>query len=174
MYVRWFGLLQARRLIQLGFPTTPILWFAGLGIVTLLAGAGVFRLAQSHLTDLDRLLAAYALACVAGAVALAVMAVAPDAVVGAACVIVAAGVALPLTSTLGTIWVNRQTTSDIRATVLSYLGQAEFAAEICCGLAVAGVAGSAGVGAALATCAGFFTAAVALVALWAARRRAAS
>jgi MFS family permease len=165
-----FGLLQARRLIQLGFPATPILWFTGLGMLTLLAGAGVFRLAQSYLGDADRLLGAYALACSAGATGVVGLAVAPDAVVGAACVVVAAGVTLPLTSTLGTIWVNRQTASEVRATVLSYLGQAEFAAEISCGLVVAGIARSMGMGAALGTCAGLFAAAVALVGLWAALR----
>ena len=162
-----FGLLQVRRLIQIGFPATPILWFTGLGVLTLMAGAGVFRLAQPHLDDVDRLLAAYALACAAGAAGVAGLAIVPDAVAGSACVIVAGGVTLPLTATLGTIWVNRQTTSDVRATVLSYLGLAEFAAEICCGLGIAGVARSAGMGWALAGCAALFAAAVALVAAWA-------
>ena len=46
-----FGLLQTRRLVQLGFPVRPILWFTGLGILTLLAGAGVFRLAEPHVGE---------------------------------------------------------------------------------------------------------------------------
>jgi hypothetical protein len=109
----------------------------------------------------------------AGAAGVAGLAVAPNAVVGSACVVVAGGVTLPLTATLGTIWVNRQTTRDVRATVLSWLGQAEFAGEICCGLAVAGVARWAGMRAALGVCAALFAAAVALVRLWAARHPAA-
>ena len=83
--------------------------------------------------------------------------------------VVAGGVALPLTGTLGTIWVNRQTSSDVRATVLSYLGQAEFGAEIVCGLGIAGIARAAGLGAALLACAALFAATVVLVVLWAAR-----
>lgn len=164
-----FGLLQTRRLVQLGFPASPILWFTALGILTLLAGAGVFRLAESHLADVGGLLRAFALACAAGAAALVGLAAAPDAAAGAAAVVVGGGVALPLTGTLGTIWVNRQTSSDVRATVLSYLGQAEFGAEIVCGLGVAGIARTAGLGAALLACAALFAAAVVLVALWAAR-----
>jgi MFS family permease len=166
-----FGLLQTRRLIELGFPTTPIVWFVVLGVLTLLTGVGVFRLARPRLDDGDRLLWGYALACAVGAAGVSGLAAAPDAMVGSACVVVAGGVALPMTATLGTIWVNRQTTSDVRATVLSYLGLAEFAAEICGGLAIATIARSAGMGPALAACAGLFAAVVALVALWAARRR---
>lgn len=165
-----FGLLQTRRLIQLGFPATPILWFTGLGVLTLVVGAGVFRLAQAHLDNGNRLLTVYALACAAGAASLAGLAAAHDAVVASGCLVVAGGVTLPLTATVGTIWVNGQTTSDVRATVLSYLGQAEFAAEICCGLAIAGVARSAGMASALVACAGLFAAALALVTLWTAKR----
>ena len=76
-----FGLLQTRRLVQLGFPATPILWLTGLGIATLLAGAGVFRLAESRLQDTAGLRRAYALACAAGGLALAVLAAAPGAAV---------------------------------------------------------------------------------------------
>jgi MFS family permease len=164
-----FGLLQTRRLVQLGFPASPILWFTGLGVATLLAGAGVFRLAQGHLDDTRGLLRAYALACAAGALGVAWLAVAPDRVSASLAVVVAGGVALPLTGTLGTIWVNRQTSKGVRATVLSYLGQAEFAAEILCGLAIAGTARSAGMGSALLACAVLFATAVGVVGLWAAR-----
>ncbi len=158
-----FGLLQTKRLIGLGFPATPILWFSGLGVLTLIVGAGVFRFAQPRIDKVGRLLRVYALACTAGAVAVAGLAAAPNAVVGSACVVVAGGVALPLTATLGTIWVNQETPTDVRATVLSYLGQAEFAAEISCGLALAGVAHSSGMSPALAACAGLFAAAVVVV-----------
>jgi MFS family permease len=166
-----FGLLQARRLIELGFPATPILWFTGLGMVTLLVGAAVFRLAQAHLDDVHRLRRAYTLACAAGAAGVAGLAVAPGAALGSACVVVAAGVTLPMTATLGTIWVNRQAASAVRATVLSYLGQAEFAAEICCGLAIAGIARWAGMAAALGAAAALFAATVALVGWWTVVRR---
>ena len=53
--------------------------------------------------------------------------------------------------------------------MLSYLGQAEFAAEIACGLGIAGIARAAGLGAAVLACAALFGAAVVLVVLSAAR-----
>jgi predicted MFS family arabinose efflux permease len=143
-----------------------MLWFSGLGVLTLLVGAGVFRFAQPRIDDVARLLRVYALACTAGAVAVAGLADAPNAVVGSACVVVAGGVALPLTATLGSIWVNQEAPSQVRATVLSYLGQAEFAAEISCGLALAGIAHSSGMSPALAACAGLFAAAAVAVGLW--------
>jgi hypothetical protein len=40
-------------------------------------------------------------------------------------VLFVAGIAVPLTRIFGTIWVNRQTTADVRATVHSFLAQAE-------------------------------------------------
>jgi MFS family permease len=160
-----FGLLQTRRLLQLGFPATPIIWFTALGVLSLLLGAGVFRMAQSYLDDGARLMTAYAIACAVGAVSVAGLAVAPNAVVGSACVVVAGGITLPLTATLGTIWVNRRATTQVRATVLSYLGLAEFAAEISFGLVVAVAAHSAGMSGALVACAGLFAAGTVLVAL---------
>jgi hypothetical protein len=88
------GRLQARRLIELGFPATPIVWFTALGIVTVLVGAAVFRLAEGHVEDAGGLLRAFSLACAAGSAGLVMLAAAPDAAVGAVAVVVAGGVAL--------------------------------------------------------------------------------
>jgi hypothetical protein len=69
------------------------------------------------------------------------LAAAPEEATGSAAVLLAAG-ALPLTRTIGAIWVNRQTGSHVRATVHSLLAQASALGEVACGLAVAAVAGS--------------------------------
>ncbi|MEV0231598.1 hypothetical protein [Nonomuraea sp. NPDC050786] len=51
---------------------------------------------------------------------------------GVAAVITTKGIAMPLVRTVTTIWVNRHTDSDIRATTHSFLTQAEYAGEILC------------------------------------------
>ena len=53
------------------------------------------------------------------------------------------GIGFPTTRFAGTILVNRRTTSDVRATVHSFLSQAENLGEIIFGLALAFIAGSA-------------------------------
>jgi hypothetical protein len=105
----------------------------------------------------------YAVACAAGAGGLVLLAGAPEEISGSAGVLLVAGIALPLTRTLGTIWVNRQTSGDVRATVHSLLAQAEYLGEIVCGLTVAGVARYAGLSVTLVTCAGLFGIAILLV-----------
>ena len=59
------------------------------------------------------------------------------------------GIARPVIHTVATIWVNRRTTSDVRATVHSLLSQAEHVGEITFGVALALVARSASITASL-------------------------
>jgi len=77
-------------------------------------------------------------------------------------VLLAAG-ALPLTRTIGTILVNRQTGSQVRATVHSLLAQASAVGQIACGLAVAAVARLADLPQALAAWTALLTIAIVLV-----------
>jgi hypothetical protein len=88
---------------------------------------------------------------------------APEEVTGSAAVLLVAGITLPLTRTIGTIWVNRQTTGEVRATVHSFLAQAEYAGEIACGLAIAVIARLAGLSAALLTCGALFALTILLI-----------
>jgi MFS family permease len=150
------GRLQARRLVDLGLPSDPVAWLTVLGVLTLLVGAAALRLVEPRVDDARMALNGYALACAAGAVGLVVLAGAPEEVSGSAAVLLFAGIALPLTRTLATIWVNRQTSSDVRATVHSFLAQAEYVGEIVCGLALAMVARFAGLSPALLASAGLF------------------
>jgi hypothetical protein len=157
------GRLQPRRLIDIGLPTDPVVWFTALGVVTLFVGAGALRVVESHIDDTPTALRGYVIACAAGVVGLIGLAAAPEEVSGSAAVLLVAGIAVPLTRTIGAIWVNRQTSSDVRATVHSFLAQAEYAGEIVCGLAIAGVARFAGLPLALVTCAALFVLTIVLI-----------
>lgn len=158
-----FARLHPRRLVDLGFPADPLAWFAGLGVLALLIGASALRAVQAHAGDPRSALRGYALACAVGTVGLAGLAVAPEELTGSAAVLLVAGIALPITRTIATIWVNQQTTGDVRATVHSMLAQAEYAGEILCGAALALVAHLAGLPAALTACSALFALAIVLV-----------
>jgi hypothetical protein len=93
----------------------------------------------------------YVIACAVAAVGVVALAGAPEEYSGSLAVLLAAG-ALPLTRTFGTIWVNRQTSSTVRATVHSLLAQAKYLGEIICGLALAAIAQLATMSIALVAC----------------------
>ncbi len=158
-----FGRLHPQRLIDLGFPAQPLIYFTGLGVLTLVLGAASLLAVEAHIEHERAALRGYSLSCAAGVLGLLALAAAPNAVAGSAGVLVAAGVALPLSRTIATIWVNQQTTDEVRATVHSLLAQAEYTGEIVCGLTVAAIAQLAGLPVALATCAGIFAGAGLLV-----------
>ena len=113
----------------------------------------------------------YALATIVGAVALLVAAIPANAALASAAALVIAGVTVPLTRTISTIWVNHETTSDVRATVHSFLAQAEYLGELVCGLLLTLLAGAAGLGFAIAGCAGLFAATAGLMIAAGSRRQ---
>jgi MFS family permease len=158
-----FGRLQALRLVDIGLSWDPVAWFTLLGVLTLLLGAAALRVVEARIDDVRTALRGYVIACAAGAVGAVGLAGAPEEVSGSAAVLLVTGIALPLTRTIGTIWVNRQTSGDVRATVHSFLAQAEYLGEIVCGFAVAAVALLAGVSVALATSGALFAVTVLLV-----------
>jgi MFS family permease len=157
------GRLHPRKLVDVGLPTDPVAWFTVLGFLTLLAGAGALRIVQHRVDDTGGASRGYALACAAGALGLVALALAPEELSASAAVLVVAGIAVPLTRTIGTIWVNRLTTADVRATVHSLLAQAEYLGVIVCGLAVAAAGALAGLSAALLGCAALFAVTIAVV-----------
>ena len=150
------GRLHQRRLVDVGFPAEPLVWFTALGVLTLLVGAGVMRILGPRLDDERASLHGYLAAGAAGAVGATWLAVAPDLVSGASAVLLVAGVAVPLTRTIGTIRVNQQTSGDVRATVHSFLAQAEYAGAILGGLALAALARFAGLPVTLVVCGALF------------------
>lgn len=140
------GFLFPKRLLALGVPQQPdpIVWFTALGLAALALGALALRIVQGRIDDTGVAPRVYAAACVVGALALVVLGVAPDAMTGSAGVLLFAGIAEPVTRSVSVIWVNRRATSDVRATVHSFLAQAESVGEIAGGIGLALLARSAG------------------------------
>ncbi|MCI0688569.1 MAG: MFS transporter [Sporichthyaceae bacterium] len=165
------GRLHQRRLIDLGFPAEPLVWFTALGVLTLLAGTAAMWVVERSVGDPHASLRGYAIACAVGTVGLLGLAVAPDPVTGSAAVLLVGGIAMPLTRMIATIWVNQQTTGEVRATVHSFLAQAEYAGAILCGVGIAMVARLADLPATLLTCAGLFAIPIFLInRVWGCRR----
>jgi predicted MFS family arabinose efflux permease len=143
--------LFPRQLVDIGFPGDPVAWYTGIGIVAFAAGAVVLRLVEARIHGAGVARRSYALACALGAAGLIVLARAPDAIVGGLGMLLASGIAFNVTRAVSVVWVNRRTTSDVRATVHSFLSQAECAGEIVGGAALAVVARTAGISATLVT-----------------------
>lgn len=133
-----FDRLYPRRLVDLGFPEDPdpIVWFTALGIVTLAVGAIALQIVESRIDGVGVARRVYASACLFGALGLIVLAHAPNDVAGMAGVLLVSGVAWTIVRSVSVIWVNRRATSDVRATVQSFLGQVESTGEIVGGLAL--------------------------------------
>jgi hypothetical protein len=131
-------------------------------VLTCLTGAAVLRLLRSHIDGVHTVRRGYVIACAVAVVGVVGLAGAPGEIAGSLAVLLAAG-ALPLTRTFGTIWVNRQTGSAVRATVHSMLAQAEMLGKITCGLALAAIARLADLPIALMTCGALLVVALLLV-----------
>jgi hypothetical protein len=159
-----WGRLYPKQLLRHGFPTAPdpIVWFTALGIVGLLIAAIVLRMAQKRLEAIAAR-RDYALAALVGTGGLLLAAVPAGPALAGAATLLVTGVTVPLTRTISTIWVNAETTSDVRATVHSFLAQSEYLGELVCGLLLALLARAAGLGPAIVGCAVLFALTAALM-----------
>lgn len=148
-----FDRLYPRRLVDLGFPDEPdpIVWFAALGLATLAVGALVLRVVEARIDGEGVARRVYAAGCFAAAVGLLILGHAPDDVTAMAGVLLVSGIGWTVIRAVSVIWVNRRATSDVRATVQSFLGQAESTGEIAGGLTLGVVAQSSSITVAL-TC----------------------
>jgi MFS transporter, DHA3 family, tetracycline resistance protein len=152
--------LFPRRLVDLGFPGDPRLWYAAFGVAGAAAGVAALRAVGGRIAAREGPRRAYAAGCAAGVLGLLVLAAAPSALAGGAGMLLATGVAFTVTRAVSVIWVNRRSTSDVRATVLSLLSQSETLGEIGGGFGLAALARGAGTvatlvaAAALVACAG--------------------
>jgi len=141
--------LFPKQLIHLGFPNDPLLWYTAIGILSAALGACALHLVEARIDGIGVARRVYALTCFIGILGLIVLAYSPNALMGSVGVLLVGGIAFNVTRTISVIWVNRRTTSDVRATVHSFLSQAESAGEICGGFALAVVARAAGIPATL-------------------------
>jgi len=131
-----FDRLFPKRLVELGLPQEPdpIVWLTALGLVALALAALALRIIEARIDGVGAARRLYAAACFIGALGLAVLAVAPDDITGMAGVLLVSGIAWTVTRCVSVIWVNRRTTSDVRATVQSFLAQVEYLGEIFLGI----------------------------------------
>jgi hypothetical protein len=75
-----------------------------------------------------------------GVLGLLLLAVAPEALIGDVGVLLVNGTAATVPGPVSVIWVNRRTTSDVRATLQSFLAQTESLGEVCGGVVLAALA----------------------------------
>jgi MFS family permease len=161
-----FGRLYPKQLVDLGLPSRldPIVWFTALGVATFVAGALALRIVEARIAGAGVARRAYAAACGIGLLGMVLLTVAPDATTASAGVLLTAGIAWTVTRAVGVIWVNGRATSEVRATVQSFLAQVKYGGEILCGVMLAVLAQATSitgalVGAcALAACAGLVVA----------------
>lgn len=151
-----FDRLYPKRLIDLGFrdDPDPIVWFTILGVSMLIVGAAALRAVEAHIERDGVARRALLLACLTAVVGLLMLAHAPNQAAGIAGTVLVGGVAWTVINSVTSIWVNRRTTSDVRATVQSFLGQTESAGEISGGVVMAVLAQSTSITVALTASAG--------------------
>jgi len=139
-----YGRLVEKRLVTLGVARSGhvIVWFAALGLATLALGAVVLRVVEARIHGAGVARGMYVLCCTVGVGGMVLFAHAPDARYGMVAVLLVSGVSHPgaVVRAVGEIWVNRRTTSDVRATVHSLLSQAEHVGEVAFGLVLAWLA----------------------------------
>lgn len=157
-----FGRVYLLHLVDLGLPVDPVAWVTALGVLALLVGTLALRVVQPRINDVRAAQGGYVIACGVAALGTVALAGATEPLGGSAAVLLAIS-ALPLTRTLGSIWVNRQTGSGVRATVHSFLAQASALGEVGCGLTVAAVARLAGLPLALVACSALLAIAILLI-----------
>jgi predicted MFS family arabinose efflux permease len=156
--------LFPKQLVDQGFPDDPVLWYTALGILAFAVGVLALRIVEARIDGAGVARRIYAASCFIGVLGLIVLASAPDALIGSIGVLLASGIAFNVTRAVSVIWVNRRTTSDVRATVHSFLSQAECVGEIVSGFALAALARAAGASTALVTAAALIALAGVIVA----------
>lgn len=157
--------LYPKRLIDLGFPEEPdpILWFTVLGVVLLVLGAIALRVVEQRIDGVGVPRRILLTSCLIGAVGMLLLGHAPNGAVGIAGTMLVGGIAWTVIRSTSVIWVNRRTTSDVRATVQSFLGQTESVGEICGGIVMAILAQATSITVALTASAALLTTAAIVV-----------
>jgi len=144
-----FGRIYPIRLVDVGLPVgdNGTSWFASVSIGGFITGLLALRAVERRIHNEAGARDAMVMAGAAGAVSLLAFGLAPNLAIAVAGVLVVIGVAAPIARTVTTIWVNRRTPSDVRATMHSFLAQAEYLGEVgAAGLlaATAGITGANG------------------------------
>ncbi len=146
-----FSRLFAKGLLDLGLPqfTEPVVWLTLLGLVTLGVGVVVLRVVQHKLQGQVSLRRLYLIASLLGALGILLFALAPSPPVAMAGVIVVHGIAWNLVRVVGVIWMNARAAGHVRATLQSFLSQAENLGEVVLGFGLGVLAESLGISSAM-------------------------
>lgn len=157
--------LFTSRLVDLGLPQTPdpLVWFMAVSVVGALAGIVALHWIESRVEADGAPSRFYVAAGFLAAVATLLLAAAPEIVSGLAAVFLARGIGMRVVPVVASIWVNQRATSEVRATVQSFLGQAEAIGEVGGGIALGIVAQQLGISTALVCSASLFGLTVLLV-----------
>ena len=138
------GWLFPKRLVSLGISSDPVLWWTVIGILSFMVGAISLRVVEARIDRPDTARRIYALACLIGVAGVVLLTYGRNVVVVGLGMLLVWGIAFNLTRAVSVIWVNRRTTGDVRATVLSCLSQAESFGEMVSGSALTILARTAG------------------------------
>lgn len=162
-----YGRLLEKRLVALGMPThpDPIVWFGAVALVGYVLGAAALRVVETRIAGAGVAKRTYVLVCAVGALGVALFANAPNTASAVLGSLIVGGVARPVITATGAIWINRRTPSAVRSTVHSMLSQAEHAGEVVFGVTLAALAGYASATAVLMTSAALLAAAGVLIQL---------
>lgn len=136
--------LDVRRLVDVGLPggVDTVVWVTAIVVVEALCGWVLLRSVERRL---DGRSPANLLSALVGATAVAVGLVSVVAEPWTISILLVGQSATRSgIAPIATAWANRRATSDVRATVLSYIGQAEAMGELAGGLALGAVAAAAG------------------------------
>ena len=157
--------LFTSRLVDLGLPQSPdpVVWFTAVSVVGALAGIVALHWIESRVEAKGAPSRFYVAAGFLAAIATLLLAAAPEITSGLAAVFLARGIGMRVVPVVAAIWVNQRATSDVRATVQSFLGQAEAIGEVGGGIALGIVAQQLGVSTALVCSASLFALTVLLV-----------
>lgn len=157
--------LFTSRLVDLGLPQSPdpVVWFTAVSVVGALAGIVALHWIESRVEAEGAPSRFYVAAGFLAAVATLLLAAAPEIISGLAAVFLARGIGMRVVPVVAAIWVNQRATSDVRATVQSFLGQAEAIGEVGGGIALGIVAQQLGLSTALVCSASLFALTVLLV-----------
>lgn len=139
-----FARIYPVQLTHLGFPPgdSGTAWFTALGLSGYAIAVLALVIAQRRLHSDQGSRITTAAACTVGMGSLLLLGSAANLQVAIIGVLLLTGIAMPVVRTATTIWVNRRTTSDIRATTHSFLAQAEYVGEIGCAAGLAVLANS--------------------------------
>lgn len=134
--------LSVKQFDELGFPESadPIIWLMALNVCAFALSAVFLRLIGRRIEGEGaprRLYATGLAVAIAGAVLLAS---APSLAFGVAGALLFRSVSWSVFPVVGSVWVNRRASSDVRATLQSFLGQAGSFGEVAGGLLLGGIA----------------------------------